>query len=363
MRLRILVVTVVHDPEDARIRHRQIPALMEAGHRVAYAAPFSAFNRTPPRGVRAYDVPRAKGRARLHAIRAARRLIARVGPMVDVVLVHDPDLLLAIAGLRRRAGPFIWDVHENTAAALSMRHWIPRGLRPVLARAVTLAEQVAETRYHLLLAESGYQERFRRRHPVVPNTVRVPTSHPPEPGNSRVVYLGKLTQARGAQELIDLARAVPEVDVEVIGPAEAEGAQALRSPHESGIVHWTGFLPNDAALRRLPGALAGISLLHDEPNYHHSPPTKIMEYMAYGLPVITTPNPASRALVEQSGGGAVVPFSGVRKAKSVLRRWIADHDERTKVGANAYEYARTHLDWNAHATQFVAAIEALAARR
>src|SRR5690625_2839175 len=332
MRLRILVVTVVHDPEDARIRYRQIPALLQAGHRVAYAAPFSAFNRTPPNGVRPYDVPRAKGRARLHAVRAARRLIARLGPMVDVVLVHDPDLLLAIAAQSRRAGPFIWDVHENTAAALAMRPWVPRRLRPVLARAVTLAEQVAETRYHLLLAESGYQERFRRRHPVVPNTVRLPTSHPPEPGYDILVYHGILTRARGAQEVQDVARAVPEVDVEVIGPAEEEVAQALRSAHESGIVHWTGFLPNDAALRRLPGALAGISLLHDEPNYHHSPPTKIMEYMAYGLPVITTPNPASRVLVEQSGGGAVVPFRGGQGATLVLGRWTDHRGESPTAG-------------------------------
>ena len=35
--LRVLVVTVVHDPEDARIRHRQLPALLDAGHDVVYA--------------------------------------------------------------------------------------------------------------------------------------------------------------------------------------------------------------------------------------------------------------------------------------------------------------------------------------
>ncbi|SNR87651.1 hypothetical protein SAMN06265360_12647, partial [Haloechinothrix alba] len=34
--MRVLVVTVVHNPRDARIRYRQIRALLEAGHEVTY---------------------------------------------------------------------------------------------------------------------------------------------------------------------------------------------------------------------------------------------------------------------------------------------------------------------------------------
>lgn len=358
--LRILVVTVVHDPEDARIRYRQIPALQDAGHRVAYAAPFTAFARTPPAGVRPYDLPRARGRRRMQAVIAARNLIARVGPMVDVVLMHDPDLLLAIVGQRRWVGPVVWDVHENTAAALSMRPWVPAAMRPGLGMAVRLAERVAESTSHILLAESGYRERFRSEHPVVPNAVQVPRQQPPIPGDSRVVYLGKLTRSRGAREVIELARRVPEVQVEVIGPAESDVAPELERACREGTLHWTGFLPNDEALRRLPGALAGVSLLHDEPNYHYSPPTKIMEYMAHGLPVITTPNPASRALIDESGGGAVVPFRDVTRSAQILRNWIADVEERVLLGARAYEYARSCLDWSVHAIHFVDTIEELA---
>ncbi|HJV14035.1 MAG TPA: hypothetical protein VJ625_09095 [Propionibacteriaceae bacterium] len=36
-----LVVTVVHNPEDARIRQGQINALIEAGWHVTYVAPFA----------------------------------------------------------------------------------------------------------------------------------------------------------------------------------------------------------------------------------------------------------------------------------------------------------------------------------
>ncbi len=58
---RVLVMTVVHDPDDARIRYRQLTALLAAGMQVTYAAPFEASHRRPPEGVTAVDLPRQPG--------------------------------------------------------------------------------------------------------------------------------------------------------------------------------------------------------------------------------------------------------------------------------------------------------------
>ncbi|HJY99477.1 MAG TPA: hypothetical protein VJ305_02070 [Streptosporangiaceae bacterium] len=40
--MRVVVCTIVHHPADARIYHRQIRALLEAGHQVIYIAPVQA---------------------------------------------------------------------------------------------------------------------------------------------------------------------------------------------------------------------------------------------------------------------------------------------------------------------------------
>ncbi|MEV7996842.1 hypothetical protein AB0O67_34675, partial [Streptomyces sp. NPDC086077] len=165
--MRILVVTVVHHPEDARILHRQIAALAERGHRIVYAAPFGARGVVPRPGVEGVDLPRAAGRDRRAALRAARALLAERGPEADVVLLHDPELLLALPGtLRRwrrggRAPVTVWDVHEDTAAALTMKRWVPATLRPPLKLAVRAAERLAERHVRLLLAEDAYRERRR----------------------------------------------------------------------------------------------------------------------------------------------------------------------------------------------------------
>lgn len=362
--MRVLVVTVVHDPEDARIRHRQIPALLGAGHSVAYAAPFSATGRDVPPGVRGIDLPRAVGRRRIGALLAARRALRTHGPGADVVLLHDPDLLAALPGLLR--GPLartavVWDVHEDTGAAVGMRSWIPGPLRRLARLAVHRAERWAEDHLELLLAEHGYATRFRRPHPVIPNSVRVPADEPPPPGTQRVVYLGRLTRARGAEDLVALGHRLRESGVDVtldlIGDTDGATDALLGEARDAGVLHWRGFVPNDAAHALLDGAMAGISLLHDEPNYAHSRPTKLMEYMAHGLPVISTPNAASRELVERTGAGIVVPFGDVDAAARAVTDLHVDAGLRERLARAGRAAAVAEFDWTRDAERFVAALE------
>jgi glycosyltransferase involved in cell wall biosynthesis len=359
--VRVLVVTVVHDPEDARIRHRQIPALIAAGHEVTYAAPFTGFDRQPPSEIATVDLPRASGRRRLGAVRAARRLIRRLAGTVDIVLLHDPDLLLAVVA-RRRELPVVWDVHEDTSAALGMRAWVPRRARPLLSAAVWLAERWAERHLVLLLAEHGYQARFRKEHPVVPNSVLVPEVEPPAPGGDRVVYLGKVTAARGCAEMIEVARQLTDSRLQIIGPADPDCVPLLEAAVAEGVLDWEGFLPNDVALTMLDGALAGLSLLHDQPNYAHSEGTKLKEYMAHGIPVVTTPNAAPKALVERAECGVVVPFADPAGVVHAVRALARDHAERRRLGSNGHTYARECLNWRADARTFVGVLEQAAAR-
>jgi glycosyltransferase involved in cell wall biosynthesis len=363
--VRVLVVTIVHNPQDARILHREIAALRTAGHEVSYAAPFAAYDVEPPRWLRTQELPRAAGRRRLQALRAARALLRREGGRHDVVLLHNPELLAAAAGLP--LPPVVWDVHEDTAAAvMTLKPWLPRVLRPATAAMFRLVEQTAARHYHLLLAEHGYVGRFRGEHPVVPNSTEVPTVVPP-PGSDRVVYLGHLTRARGALELVGLGRALAGsgVRVELVGSADDETGQTLAAARDAGEVVWHGFLPNDKAMHVVEGALAGLSLLHDEPNYRHSMPTKVIEYMAHGVPVITTPTPPARALVEATGCGLVVPFGSVDEvtaAAALSVRELAGDPERARdMGERGHRAALADHNWAVDGPAFVRVLEALAA--
>ncbi|MEU5995289.1 glycosyltransferase family 4 protein [Spirillospora sp. NPDC047418] len=361
--MRVCVCTVVHHPEDARILHRQIRALLEAGHEVTYIAPFRACNAVPWRQISPVDVPRATGRRRLRALRAAHRALIEHARYADVVLLHDPELLVSLPR-EVRARTVVWDVHEDTAAALSAKGWLPGPARPVLRPAVHRLERRSERRHRLLLAEEGYRARFRGDHPVVPNTTYVSDTPPGPPDGRRAVYVGQLSRARGALDMIEMARtlAAEGILVELIGAADADVRGALREAQRDGLVRWYGFVPNDRALRIAEGAMAGLALLHDEPNYRHSMPTKVVEYMARGIPVITTPNPPAVDIVDPAGCGLVVPFGDPQAAAKAVLRLRDDPDLRTEMGKRGYEAARARYHWPVHAARFVAQLEAWANR-
>jgi glycosyltransferase involved in cell wall biosynthesis len=377
--MRVVVCTVVHHPADARIFYREIQALLDAGHDVTYIAPHGEQaapvrdekqGQSQDRGsservrgtLRLVTIPRASGRRRVGAIRAARAALAEQAPGADLLLVHDPELLLVLPPKGKRP-PTVWDVHEDTAAALTTKAWLPQWLRPVAAEGVARAERLAERNLHLILAERGYKDRFAGHHPVVPNTTYVPATAAPPSGPKRVVYVGWLSPDRGSAEMTELGRLLRPhgIAVELVGQADAAARAHIEAAGDE--VHWHGFVPNAEALRLIEGSLAGLSLLQDEENFRHSMPTKVAEYMGRGVPVVTTPLPLAVELVEAADGGFTVPFNDPRAAAEAVLKLDADPDLRVKMGLRAHEYALHNLAWPPHAAAFVAQLEAWAAAR
>jgi len=365
--VRVLVVTIVHDPRDSRIFARQIGAMLDAGWRVTFAAPFSATGAPVPErpGLSVLDLPRAHGRRRAAAWRAARRAVRTHGPEHDLVLLHDPELVPATASRRARA--VVWDVHEDTAGAIEHKSWLPRHARRAAAASARWFERWSERRFDLILAEHAYQERFAVPHTVVPNTVRVPDEVEPS-GDCEVVYVGSLTLVRGALDLIEVGRQLRTrtdgaVRLRLIGPADEPTTIALESAVKAGDLLWDGRLPSELAMKALGGALAGLSLLHDTPNYRASLPTKVVEYMAHGVPVVTTPLPLAKALVERAGCGFVVPYATPSVAVDAVLQLRDDPDLRGSMAAAGRATAVDEFDWTVQSAAFLAELERIARAR
>lgn len=358
---RVLVVTVVHTPLDARIHHRQIRAMRDAGWSVTYAAPFAAYGVDVTQlvpGTMPIDLPRSTGRTRLRALRAARYLIRQAGPSHDVILLHDPELLLAVAGLTRRHR-IVLDVHEDLAGSLRERTYLPRVIRPLASWSARWMERWAERHVELMLAEERYSDRFERAHPVVRNLpwLRQAGEAPRRP-DPVVVYLGRISRERGARELIEVGRRLRDLGgphLELIGPADADIEQELRAADDQGALRWLGFVPNEEALARISGAIAGLSLLYDTPNYRVSMPTKVLEYLACGVPVITTPLPAAAQLVRAHRVGIVTGFGDVDAVVRAVESMARDPSERERYSARAHSTA-VQYSWQTEVPAFLAAL-------
>lgn len=358
--MRVLVCTVVHHTTDARIFRREIGALLTAGIDVTAIAPWPRSDISDPQYQR-IAIPRAVGRRRWGAWRAARARISALAVAADVLVIHDPELLVVIPWreLRRLHVRVIWDVHEDLAAALAVKAYLPALLRRLLVPAVHLLERWAERRATLLLAERAYQERFRASHDVVLNLPLVPQQMPAGARRRQAVYVGSITRARGLEVMLAMAPTLARhgIELRLIGeaPAAADRDRIQATPG----VSWDGAMPNADAMREVEASMVGLALLADLPNYRHSMPTKILEYMASGTAVVATPLPLSREILG-TDGVVLESFADADAAANAVIALCDDEDRRAAMATAAYERVRRDYDWNTAQHAFVDAIRSSA---
>ena len=289
MKPRLLVVTTVHHPDDNRIREKTVRSL-EPVFEISYAA------RAPGPSDRSglAWLPLRGSRLRRNF---AAWLIAFRGRF-DLVSMHDPELLplgLALSFARRNV---VFDVHEDVPAQISTKQWLPSRLRRPTAWVVRGLLRFAERRMTLTLAESSYGRILRGDHPVIsnyPDTADLPRNAGEGAG---AVYVGDVSEARG---IIDAVVACGAVDLQLtlVGPCSdsvRSVVESARLRHGADVV-LTGRLPHHEAMMHVAKAAVALSPLRDIPNYRNSIPTKVLEYLAVGVPVVASDLPATREVV------------------------------------------------------------------
>ncbi|MBW3606283.1 MAG: glycosyltransferase [Actinobacteria bacterium] len=335
----MLVLSTVHQADDPRVRVRTVGVLAQRFD-VRYATPGP-----PPRDQRDHHWVRLSGgRARRHLAAIAQAF----RPDVGLLSVHDPELIplaLAVSALRRI--PVVLDVHEDVPAQLLTKAWIPRSLRPLLAAIAALLLHVAERHIAITLAEPGYARLFHQQHPVLPNyplTAQLPA--PTEPVGD-VVYVGDVTEARGAALAIDavarmqvrhrlrlIGRCAPRLRVRLEALAARQGVE-LDLP---------GFLPHDEAMAAVATAVVGLCPLEDQPNYRFSLPTKVLEYLSLGVPVVASDLPGTAAVAAGRPGVQLVPPRSVDAWSAALDRAVGEPVWRLEAARAAHD-VRAQFRW------------------
>ena len=330
---RILVVSTVHRADDTRIREKLIATLAPLATITYATRPPAPSSRT---GIEQW-IGLAGGRLRRNF--TALRLLAGTG--YDVAITHDPELLPAsiLAGLLGRR--VVFDLHENVPGQLLTKEWLPPAIRRPLSRSSRTLLRLAERTCSITLAEPGYASLFARRHPVFAN---YPDDLPaPQPSDGTAVYVGDVTSARGVPFVTEvMANALPDMPLRIIGPCTGRMATELRATNPQTDV--IGPLPHPEAMAAMATAAFGVAPLFDTPNYRHSLPTKVIEYLGSGVPVIASDLPGTRDESGDLPGVRLVAAGDASAWESTLRRAANDAGLRAAAHANA-RAVRERFTW------------------
>lgn len=169
------------------------------------------------------------------------------------------------------------------------------------------------------------------------------------PGSRPIVvaYLGTLVRQRRLEILVDmldeLRRRGVQARLLLIGDGAApEDRQAIeRRASElelSSALEITGFLPRPEALRLVQTADVCVSPFRPAPALEVASPTKLVEYLALGLPVVANSHPDQTAVLHASRAGVCVPWAARHFARAV--HWLSRRGD-----AELAEMARRGREW------------------
>jgi glycosyltransferase involved in cell wall biosynthesis len=336
------VVTSGHDVADARL-HRECAALVRAGLDVEVVGLGTAADAPP--GVAHVRALGARGGLLRRAGRAAVLALSARG---RVVLTLDPELVPG-AYLRRlvRRGPAVVDVHEDYLALLDDRSWA-RGAAGAGARAVARAANGLAGRVDLTVVADEHVPPATARHRLVvrnlPDLGHLPAPVPRD-ATPRAVYIGDVRRSRGLVTMLEAVAAAPDWSLDVVGPVAAADQDWLdrwmATEPAAARVRLHGRRPPQESWRFAAGAWAGLALLDDTPAFTAAVPTKLYEYLACGLALVTTPLPRVVELVGTSGAGVVAADAG--DVSATLNAWSRDPQALDRCQQAAREWAARHL--------------------
>jgi glycosyltransferase involved in cell wall biosynthesis len=277
---------------------------------------------------------------------------ARAAGPADVVVVETPPLFLAGAAIpyARISGARLvvnvadlWPDSAIELGALRSPAAI-RGARAVERAAYRAATAITCPTEGIVVSleqrpESAGKVSLMR--PAVDLERFAPAAAAPANGRPvRLLYAGTVGMAAGLDTLVEAAEELertagaPAIEVVIAGDG-AEGARLRARLADCGPanVRMLGTVPSE----RIPGLYKdsdlAVVMLRDRPIFHGALPTKMLEAMAAGRPVILSARGESARLIESEGAGVVVEPENPAALAATVTELAADPSRRAHLGA------------------------------
>lgn len=351
---KIVHITSVHQRFDTRIFQKECISLKNAGYDVSLVVADGKGDEIFE-GIKIYDVGKESNRIK-RLLFSSKKVIKKAKELnADLYHYHDPDLLIASRSLTINAH-LVFDSHEDFPALMLQRDYIPNILRKILFKlAKNIETKSAKQISAVVCATDNIRDKFLaygrvnaitiKNYPIS-NINQEPIDHS-QIKPAKACYVGGLTPIRGVKEMI-IACQKAGVGLLLAGPFDSEEyfkqMQELSSWEN---VEYLGYVPSKEVKERVyDKACLGLVLLHKAPNHTLSIPIKQLEYMASGLPSVSSKEVFfCKEVIEQDSCGIVVDPLNTDQVAEAIKTIINDSSLAKKMSSNAFQAAKEKYNW------------------
>jgi glycosyltransferase involved in cell wall biosynthesis len=357
MKKRVCHFSAVHRGLDVRIFRKECVSLANAGYDTHLVINASAKDVAEAARhdvtVHPLAYPTSAGRLSRMSRHAWRCYRTAKALDADVYHFHDPELipyglLLAWAGKN-----VIYDVHEDLYGDIQSKGWIPLWARKAVAFASREVEHFGARRFSAVVPSSvfigAFFEKTAKRLVVVNNypLLNEMSPAPDATGMPRdcVCYIGGIDGTRGIRQMVQAVGAT-QTQLLLAGEFSSMELHAEVMQYEGWEkVREYGYVDRQGVLDVMRRSFSGLVTLAELPNYLVALPVKMFEYMAAGLPVISSDFPNWRAIVEGDQCGLCVNQNDPRAIAAAIQH-LRDHpEEAARMGKNGRKAVESKYRW------------------
>jgi glycosyltransferase involved in cell wall biosynthesis len=353
--VRVVQLTSAHFVFDPRIFCKISKSLSRAGYEVIVVARHDRDETVE--GVHIAAVAKVYGRLRRMTVtlwQIYRKALALDG---DIYHFHDPELIPAALRLRLAGKHVVYDAHENLPSTVLHKDYLPKRMRGAVAWAAEHCERFAAGKFSAVIgATPAIADRFRHvnsrsvvvhNFPVAEEMVR-DRALAWEHRALVVAYLGSISRARGIFELLQAISRVQTVEcrLALAGWFSQPGLkEEISKLPGASRVDCLGRLSREQITDLLARVRAGIAVLHPEPNFINSKPTKLFEYMYAGIPVVASDFPVWREIIENAKCGLLVDPRKPNEIAGAIEYLLTHPAAAEEMGRRGRATAEKFFNW------------------
>ena len=355
MNVRILHISTVHPRRDTRVFYRECVGLSNQGYEVYFAVADGLGNETV-QGVKVIDLGREASRLKnfFAGIKKIKELVDELKP--SLLHFHDPELMVVGKMIQRKGIPVVFDIHENVALQILNKPYLKKPFNRLFSGIYKLLENILIRSFYIVLAEDSYLERYGSRGIQRITALNMPDLKHFEPyinldrNSNHLFYIGGVSMDRGLDTTINALKILNEEGVDFfmhyIGPDYANHKENIDYKMIEHKIKFYGRMDSKEGFVISKKCSIGLAVLKPIQNYIGSYPTKIFEYMAIGMPVITSNFDLYKEVVETHRCGYCIEPTSAEELATCIKQLLNDQELAKSMAANGLNAAKTHYSWS-----------------
>lgn len=258
--------------------------------------------------------------------------VIHIASSASISLIKD---IYILKKLRHFGGKTIIHFHFGRIPQLyKSQNWEWMLIRKVIALASSVIV-IDRSSYEALL-DAGFTNVVLIPNPLSPNVERlVKNNSTVERLENRILFAGHVIKTKGVFELIEACKDIPDIELKLIGKVlpEVEAELRKRWRYGKGNLVITNNIPFEDVVKEMMSCSLFVL-----PTYTEGFPNVILESMACGCPIITTPVGAIPEMLDIGGKkecGICVETQTVASLKMAIEKLLKDTELAYKLGNNA----------------------------